>query len=349
MFRKSFPARISGVLVILAVLLASCLPAARIGGIVQGVIYGDMNGSGGIDPGEGPLDGAEVTLADCGSTQTQVTGADGTFNFTGLPEGTCHIAVSKGGWIFSGSYPALAYPVPVASNPDLPTGLSLFMAPLTDSIPAATPTPVPLLPSATATATATATTAATATSSVPMVTPINQDVNCRYGPSMDYSSVGALLVGVSVRIRGTNSSHTWWQIESPQDPGTYCWVSGAVTQTSGDLSGLPVIPNPLGLVVDVAVEAMSNIAGFCGMPNAFSPRGTISTNGPATVVFHWEIWRDGSLFHSTANETIVFTKAASKTIDPGADKGDCGNYTVKLIVTSPNSLSAQQTFKIYSP
>jgi hypothetical protein len=250
--------------------------------------------------------------------------------------------VAKPGWIFSGSYPALTYPVPVASDPDLPTGLSLFMAPVLDSIPTDTPS-VPLPPSPTAT------TVPTATVSVPMATPMNQDVNCRYGPSLDYSSVGALLIGVSARIYGTNNNRTWWQIESPQTPGTYCWVSGVVTQTSGDISGVPVVPNPIGLVVEALVDAMPDISGFCGGPNAFSPRGAISTNGPTTVVYHWEIWRDGSLFHSTANETLVFTAASSKTIDPGSDHGDCGNYTVKLIVTSPNSLSAQDTFKIYGP
>ncbi|MCX6037959.1 MAG: hypothetical protein NTW99_08730 [Chloroflexi bacterium] len=58
--------------------LSSCVPATpAIGGIVQGAIYGDLNSSGAIDPGEGVLEDAEVTLAEYGPNQTQGTAADG--------------------------------------------------------------------------------------------------------------------------------------------------------------------------------------------------------------------------------------------------------------------------------
>jgi uncharacterized protein YraI len=383
---------VAGIAVVCLV-ASACVPV-RYGGIVRGVVYADLNGSGTIEAGEGPLQGATVHLNDCGPATSQITDVEGRFNFINLPEGTCHVSVSKGGWEFTGSYPSLGYPVPVASNPDLPTAFSLFMGPVMDFIPTdtASPTPVaspslepsatsvpsytptlpptlvpsatPVEPTATATlpptlvpsptpveptATATATpVVATATSSEPMLTPREAAVNCRFGPGVEFLTVGALKAGKIVPILGTNSARSWWQIQNPLDiAGHYCWVADSVVLTSGDLSRVPVVPIPVGLVIEVSVDPFpATIYGFCHEPNAFGPRGSITTNGPASVIYHWEIWKDGSLYHATSDATLAFASASTQSLDPGADHGDCGSYVVKLIVTSPNSMSAQQSFTI---
>jgi hypothetical protein len=107
------------------------------GGTVQGAVYSDLNSNGlPNDPGDAPLDGVVVTLSGCASKTT--TTVNGTFQFTGLPAGTCLVEVSKSGWKFSGTYPAgIGYPAKAASDPAKPTAFSLFMTPLT------TPTPTP--------------------------------------------------------------------------------------------------------------------------------------------------------------------------------------------------------------
>ena len=328
--------------------MASCLPATpAIGGIVQGAVYGDLNGSSAIDPGEGALEGAEVTLGDCGPNQSQVTAGDGLFNFTDLPEGTCHVSVAKAGWIFSGSYPALTYPVPVASNQDLPTSFSLFLAPVTDLIPTDTATLHPSIP------TDTPTPEPSPTSATPMVTPMADAANCRFGPGITYSSVGGLAVGSIVPIHATIAGQSWWQIESPQNPGTYCWVSAAVTNTSGDLSLVPVIPVPTGVVtgVSVSVSPGSVVHGFCGGPNVVGFQVTITTNGPTTVVYHVSIYNgDDSFRNSPGDATLTFASASTQTVDPGgAYHTDCGNFYIKAFVTSPNSASAQADWTVLEP
>lgn len=349
-----------GIPISLLLALVACGP--HVGGIVKGAVYGDVNGNGTIDPGEVVLDGVAVTLADCGSAQTQVIGADGLFNFSNLPEGTCHVSVSKTDWIFTGSYPSLTYPVPVASNPDLPTAFSLFMAPVTKSVPTYTPTMVPVVPLSTSTnvpptptiAPLIPTNTPTSVSSAAMVTPKSEDTNCRFGPGTGFSSVGGLKVGVHVPILATISGQTWWQIQNPQDiPGHFCWVSAAVTDASGDLSTVPVITIPTGLVtaVSVTVNPGPVVHGFCQGPNAVSFRVTITTNGPATITYHVEIYNnDGSLRNSPGDMTLVFPNASSQTIDPGgAYKTDCGSYYIKAIVTSPNSISAQANWSVVNP
>lgn len=366
---------VAGIAVVCLV-ASACVPV-RYGGIVRGVVYADLNGSGTIEAGEGPLQGVMVYLNGCGPDLSQTTGADGAFNFTNLPEGSCKVSVLKGGWVFSGSYPSLGYPVPVASNPDLPTSFSIYMAPIASApstvtptfVPSVTPvgptaTPVPsstttdtptLVPSDTPagptdTPTATPVTP-TATSSVPMLSPRDAAVNCRFGPSTDFLTVGGLRVGVTVPIHGTNSTRTWWQIQNPLDiAGHYCWVANGVVRTFGDLTLVPVVPIPVGLVTAVAITPYpATIHGICHEPNQIGPHGSITTNGPTSVVYHWEIWKDGSLYHATSDATLAFGSASTKSLDPGADHGDCGSYVVKLIVTSPNSMSAQQSFMITQP
>lgn len=348
MSNKISTIRLLSLFAISAIVLASCTPATpAIGGIVQGAVYGDLNGNGIIDPGEVVLEGVTVTLADCGPNQTQVTGADGLFNFTDLPAGTCHVSVSKTDWIYTGSYPALTYPVPVASDPALPTSFSIFMAPVGGAVPTATPTPTD-----TPTATSTIPTSTT-TSGAPMVTPISDPANCRFGPGTTFLSVGGLASGKIVPIHATIADKSWWEIESPQNPGTFCWVSAAVTSTTGDLSLVPIVPIPTGIVtaVTVVVNTGAVLHGFCGGPNATSFTVTITTNGPATVVYHVSIYNgDGTFRNSPGDVTLVFPNTSTQTLDPGgAYKTDCGSFYIQAVVTSPNSMSAQANWSVVSP
>ena len=356
MSKKELSIRLLCATAIAGFALASCVPATpAIGGIVQGAVYGDLNGSGAIDPGEGLLEGAEVTLADCGPNQTQVTAADGLFNFTDLPEGTCQVSVAKAGWIFSGSYPALTYPVPVASNPDLPTSFSLFMAPVMDFIPSDTPTPPPFVPSDTSTPpplvpSDTPTTVPSPTSATPMVTPKADAANCRFGPGTGFSSVGGLNVGSTVPIHATIAGQSWWQIESPQNPGTFCWVSAAVTNTFGDLSLVPIVPIPIGLVTSVAVTTPPVVHGYCRGPNATTFNAIITTNGPVTVLWHFEIYdAGGTWLNSTADQPMVFAAAGSQAYESDAYKRDCGSYVVKVVTTSPNAMTGQASWTVVQP
>lgn len=340
-------------LAIFLTVLACSLPATGTavptGGVVQGVVYGDLNGDGVIDDSEqsSRLEGATVTLADCGPTQTQLTDPEGKFHFEDLPAGTCHVSVSKGGWEYSGSYPALGvYPIPVASDPELATAFSIYMAPVMDFIPTDTPTLVPsptLVPTNTLIPTLTA----------PMVTPTSEDVNCRFGPGIEYLAIGSLRMGEIVPILGTISDHSWWQISDPRNIGVLCWVKASLTTASGNLALVPELAKPTGLVTDLAVSVVGGptIHGYCGGPNAVNFSVSVTTNGPATVKYHLEIFNgDGTLRNTTADATLNFAAFGTQTFDPGgAYKTDCGDFYVKVIVTAPNNKTAQYNWSVVSP
>jgi hypothetical protein len=90
------------------------------GGVVQGAVYAGLSQS--------PLEGVQVTLEGCGLSQSQMTAGDGAFNFAGLPVGSCLVSVFKQDWGFVSSIPDLGqYPLPVASDPNLPTAFSIIM------------------------------------------------------------------------------------------------------------------------------------------------------------------------------------------------------------------------------
>ncbi len=232
--------------------------------------------------------------------------------------------------------PPTTSPTMIASDTPAPS-------PSPTLIPSETPTPAP---------TATATITLTATPAEPMVTPATVDVNCRFGPSAAFLAIGALRTGQTVPILGTIADRSWWQIEEPGEPGTRCWVSASVTLTSGDISRVPVVAAPAALVTGVTVAVSDTIIhGYCHMPNPVDFTGTITTNGPATVVYHWEVYNeDGSLRNATENSTLIFSSYGTQDVpDPGVYRTDCGTFMVKLVVTSPNFRSAQASWKVVEP
>ncbi len=93
------------------------------------------------------------------------------------------------------------------------------------------------------TPTVTATIPFTPTPTQPTIT-AQQNTNCRKGPGPIYERVGALNIGQTALVYGRNSTSTWWYIENPSRPGSYCWVWGGSTTVSGATVELPVYTPP---------------------------------------------------------------------------------------------------------
>jgi hypothetical protein len=194
----------------------------------------------------------------------------------------------------------------------------------------------------------------TAVSTTPELTPIDKDVNCRFGPTTFFLSVGFVKVGQTVPILGTNPDHSWWQIQNPQDiAGHFCWVAGSVVNTLGDLSLIPVVAIPTALVtaVTVSVSPGSVVHGTCGGPNPVSFSVSITTNGPTSVGYYIQIFNgDNTNRTPQLPATLTFASASTQTFDPGGSyHTDCGSYYIKAVVTSPNSLAAKADWKVVSP
>jgi hypothetical protein len=218
-------------------------------------------------------------------------------------------------------------------------------APLESPTAKALDTATPVLPTFTPVPLASPTATVIPTPSIPEVTPLSVNVNCRLGPDVGYDANSVLVFGQTAQVVGRNDDSSWWYIHDPTNPGGFCWVSANVVSIAGPMAGIPIIAPPAAIVTKVTVDVSVPSSIFCGGPNPVGFSGNITTNGPAKVKFQWEITGDKS--NTTSPETLNFNDAGTKDApDPGAYNVDCGHYTITLHILSPNDVSAKKNFKI---
>lgn len=188
---------------------------------------------------------------------------------------------------------------------------------------------------------------ATSTASAPVVTPLKDPVNCRYGPSIFYDHVTSLNVGAFMPIIGKSADGGWWQVAANEK--TICWVGASVTTTSGELSGIQAVAAPEGIITDVKLQikpSSFNLGKGCTkIPNIpFTVRGIISTNGPLTIKWHIETEQNGV----EATKTLKFAEYGphdvSWTFVPQV--WEKGNYWIRIVVTSPISIASDTIYNV---
>lgn len=235
----------------------------------------------------------------------------------------------------------------IASSCNLP-----LSAPTETPIPF-TATPVPAtetpLPTNTAFPTNTPLPTLTFTPSVPTVITLDQAVNCRFGPSQAWLAISALNLGQSSQIVGKNSNASWWYIQDPLNAGRNCWVSASVTSATGNLANVPVVQTPSASVTNVTVRAQPREISLPGCIGPLAPikiNGTIETNGPTTVSWHFETQQGGAMPNKTTEFDTFGTKEVSADYTPIVPPIPGGTFWVRLVVTDPNDLFAEGTYEI---
>ncbi|MGB8984376.1 MAG: hypothetical protein WCC12_21090 [Anaerolineales bacterium] len=227
--------------------------------------------------------------------------------------------------------------VPVTETPTLS-----LLPTATLSLSTATPTQTPL-PSMTAPPTT------TSTPTVPVAFPREVAVNCRLGPSTGWIVLSGLSVGASSQIVGKTADGGWWYIVDPATSSRNCWVAASVTNTAGNLAGIPVVGAPNATVTDVSVDVDPNnisVAGCMGPIRPSEISGSIETNGPVTVKWHFETEQGGAMSTQTTEFDAFGAKNFSVDYTPPLT---AGTYWVRLVVTSPNSMQAEAEYEIECP
>jgi hypothetical protein len=158
-----------------------------------------------------------------------------------------------------------------------------------------------------------------------------------------------LSVGTSAQITGKSGDGSWWQIVDPLSSGRRCWVSTSVTNTAGNVGGVPVVEAPKATVtnvtVDVDPESLS-VAGCVGPIAPIEITGTIETNGPTTVQWRFETQQGGAM--TTQNTTFDAFGEETVSVDFTPTLA-AGTYWVRLIVTSPSEAQAETRYTITCP
>jgi len=236
--------------------------------------------------------------------------------------------------------------------------LAMLACNLPSNLPTETPTVVAITPSSTpvpSTAIPTQTPLPsntpppTSTPAVPVASPKEVAVNCRLGPGIGWIVLSGLSVGTSSQITGKSGDGSWWQIIDPLNSGRRCWVATSVTNSAGNVAGIPVVESPKATVtnvtVDVAPSSLS-VAGCLGPILPLEITGTIETNGPADVQWRFETQQSGTIttrtttFEAFGEETVSFDYTPTLL---------AGTYWIRLIVTSPNEVQAEVKYTITCP
>jgi hypothetical protein len=108
-----------------------------------------------------------------------------------------------------------------------------------------------------------------------------------------------------------------------------------------------VSPIPQGSVTDAKASVkIPDYVNCAGNLNA-QLLGTITTNGAATVKYHWEI--SGTINNTTAENTLTFVSAGTQSTTVTTYPLNCGSYTARLVTTSPNAVTSQVDFSLNKP
>jgi hypothetical protein len=205
-----------------------------------------------------------------------------------------------------------------------------------------TPTVIPI-ETLLARATPTFVPAASATPRLVLAAPLNQPVNCRYGPSTAYSVIGGLDIGRQAEVVGKNIDVTWWVVKNPNDPSTYCWLSADLIETTGNAEVLPVVAAPLAQVSNIQVNIYPpSLNVSCdAFPQYITVTAAITTNGPTTVTWRWET-SEGETFDK---DPLLYLEGSSQ---PGLlyyRVNAAKDYWLQVHILSPNDMTGQTTFK----
>ena len=225
-----------------------------------------------------------------------------------------------------------------------PASTAILTIPATAAIETPNTAPTATTKPASATPASTPTPAA----SIATVTPLKDPVNCRFGPSLDYAEIFALKVGDLAPITGKSSDGYWWQVTATDGSNQSCWVADSVVAKSGNLSGIPIVPAPLSLITGVQFvikpPSASLAPGCLGPFPKFTVTGTISVNGPSTILWQIETQQDGT----KSPHTLVIPKYGSQNITfvyvPSAWEN--GFFWVHLNITSPVSITREVTYRV---
>jgi len=235
----------------------------------------------------------------------------------------------------------LACNLPSSAATETPT-LALITPSVTQPISTDTPTQT-LLPSNTPPP------SSTSTPTVPVAFPKEVAVNCRLGPSVGWVVLSGLSVGTSSQIAGKSGDGGWWYIVDPFNSGRKCWVAASVTNTAGNLAGIPVVEAPQATVTKVTVDVdpkSLSVAGCIGPILPLEIAGTIETNGPTAVKWHFETQQGGAMSNQTTNFDAFGSKNVSVDYTPTLT---AGTYWVRLIVTEPNDIQAEVKYTLECP
>ncbi|MGE5249466.1 MAG: hypothetical protein ACM3QS_04560 [Bacteroidota bacterium] len=178
--------------------------------------------------------------------------------------------------------------------------------------PTLTLTSTPVTPTLTATLAPTLTLPYTTTPLMVQVT-VTVPTNCRTGPGIAYTRVGALLVGEVAQVIARNSAGTYWYIRNPDRPPEYCWLWGQYAIVTGNIGTLPIYTPPPSPTPTAAFDA-----SYAGLDNCVGWWTEVRLKNAGGIVFR----SIEMTLKDTDNGLVI-----SNTTDGFVDRSGCQTVT----------------------
>ena len=124
------------------------------------------------------------------------------------------------------------------------------------------------------------------------------------------------------------------------------WSQPRIVRTNAVPPTPTVTPNPQGIVTGASASVHIPPAVNCAGNLSVGLIASLTTDGPATVRYHWEL--SGTTNTSTPESTLVFNAAGAQSAS-ASQILNCGTYSARLVVTSPNAVTAQTDFTLSIP
>jgi len=182
------------------------------------------------------------------------------------------------------------------------------------------------------------------TSSFILASPNDQPVNCRFGPDVSYSILGALVVGGQAEVIGKSIDATWWYVKNPSNPSTNCWLSAEFVTVTGNWEGVPVVSPPeIGVTnIRVQVDPVLMNVGCDAFPQTVGVTAQVTSNGPTIVTWRWDV-SNGDV---SDEQILLFESEGTKDVQTILTVWNANDYWVNLHVLLPNDRSQGANFKI---
>jgi hypothetical protein len=184
----------------------------------------------------------------------------------------------------------------------------------------------------------------TSTPRITLASPIEQPVNCRFGPDISYTIVGALNPGRQAQVIGKNFDITWLFVRNPSDPSTSCWLSVNYINVEGDLESLPVVGPPEIMVTGIKVSVEPPVMNVAcdAFPQSVIISADIFTNGPSVVIWQWT----ASSGQKSAEKQLLFESGGVKTVQDYFQVDRAADYTIQVSTLLPNPITRETNFKV---
>jgi uncharacterized protein YgiM (DUF1202 family) len=174
---------------------------------------------------------------------------------------------------------------------------------------------------------------------------VNENTNCRSGPSSDYPSIVVILSGQDVKIVSKTTLDSYLIVEDPTNTAQTCWLWTQYVTVNGDLSSLPVATPPPPLMTYTMTFTKIETC------TAYSLEFKVTNTGSKTLQSYTIVAKDLTEHTQQTSTSTVFNLREDCAVEEEigfVDPGKVGYVYANNFTYNPSGHSMEATITICS-